>query len=389
MKQDDATRMWYEIDDEKARAKVSQSLREKSKDEKKRKSSAQTSSVQANKHSKQASVFQKKALSKSDVEDAVQLAIRSLGYSVQNIELTFAEAGFTSQALSALVTIFNTRYAIELTSESILNQSIHALTEQLYSMISLKNEDDLPPLAPIQTNIDTLAAAANAIKTPLKLDGAKPSTDQGTTKEAEPLPSRVVISDENLKPPAIIKKANKWQPSEDAQLRQQVNALGLQWTKIAENMTNRNARQCRERWVHHLRPGIKKGNWTAKEDEQIRNLHAKYGNSWHRIASEMEGRSDNAIKNRWYSWRRSGDHEIDIGQSDMSSQEEVASMTLMQLRESPLTLPELPEIGPPQTIQVRSGEKKRKVSDDSGTSAIESFHPKKKMLLSFDDNAAF
>ena len=365
--------MWHEIDDEKARAKVSQSLREKSKDEKKRKTGALDSW----------------SMSKSDILNTVQLAILSIGYSADDVELTSKESGLDSQALSALATIFRTRYAIELTPEEIANKRIHELTERIYSMILTKRSENFPPLlTPMYPNIDTLAAAANAIKTPPKLDIAKPTIEQGIGEEIKQTLARVTIADEDLKPPAMIAKTNKWQPSEDADLRRLVDTLGIQWTKIADQMTNRNARQCRERWVHHLRPGIKKGSWTAEEDEQIRNLHAKYGNSWHRIASEMEGRSDNAIKNRCHSWRRSNEHEMELTQSDMSSQEEVASMTLLQLRESPLTLPELPYLGPPQTIQVRSCKKKRKVSDDSGISAVESDNQTKKMLLSFDEKPA-
>ena len=40
-----------------------------------------------------------------------------------------------------------------------------------------------------------------------------------------------------------------------------------------ENETSKTAsftaKQCRDRWLNHLRPGIVKGNWTNQEKEQI------------------------------------------------------------------------------------------------------------------------
>jgi hypothetical protein len=40
------------------------------------------------------------------------------------------------------------------------------------------------------------------------------------------------------------------------------------WVVIGNRMTERNGKQCRERWVNHLDPSIVKGAW-SKEEEQI------------------------------------------------------------------------------------------------------------------------
>ncbi|CAG9331255.1 unnamed protein product [Blepharisma stoltei] len=61
----------------------------------------------------------------------------------------------------------------------------------------------------------------------------------------------------------------------------------------------RQGKHCRERWCNHLDPNIKKGDWDLKEDLELATLHTKYGNSWSLISKAMNGRTENAVKNRW------------------------------------------------------------------------------------------
>ena len=54
------------------------------------------------------------------------------------------------------------------------------------------------------------------------------------------------------------------------------------WSLIADELnrtlgTCRAGKQCRERWRNHLRPNIKKGDWTASEEHSIRNLYQAFG----------------------------------------------------------------------------------------------------------------
>jgi hypothetical protein len=44
------------------------------------------------------------------------------------------------------------------------------------------------------------------------------------------------------------------------------------------------AKQCRERWHHHLCPGISKAPWTKHEDDTIIELQATIGNKWAEMA---------------------------------------------------------------------------------------------------------
>lgn len=55
------------------------------------------------------------------------------------------------------------------------------------------------------------------------------------------------------------------------------------------------------RWHNHLNPAIEKKGWTAQEEERLFELHKQHGNKWTVIAEHLPGRTDNAIKNYFYS----------------------------------------------------------------------------------------
>ena len=103
--------------------------------------------------------------------------------------------------------------------------------------------------------------------------------------------------------PGLVK--GPWTPEEDQRLVSWVQAEGPnKWAQAANFIIGRSGKQCRERWFNNLNPDVKKGDWSKEEDELIFELYQKHGSSWSKIAKFVEGRTENSIKNRFYSTLR-------------------------------------------------------------------------------------
>ncbi|MED6132801.1 hypothetical protein PIB30_022265 [Stylosanthes scabra] len=95
-----------------------------------------------------------------------------------------------------------------------------------------------------------------------------------------------------------------WTPEEDTKLIHHLSKFGYpsNWRLLPKAAgLARCGKSCRFRWMNHLRPDVKRGNFTLEEDDTILRLHNQFGNRWSMIASHLHGRSDNEIKNRWNS----------------------------------------------------------------------------------------
>ncbi|XP_054799664.1 transcription factor GAMYB-like [Prosopis cineraria] len=96
-------------------------------------------------------------------------------------------------------------------------------------------------------------------------------------------------------------KKGPWTAAEDAILIDYVKKYGEgNWNAVQKNSgLARCGKSCRLRWANHLRPDLRKGTFTEEEERRIIELHAKMGNKWARMATELPGRTDNEIKNYW------------------------------------------------------------------------------------------
>lgn len=100
----------------------------------------------------------------------------------------------------------------------------------------------------------------------------------------------------------------QWDNDDDKQLRTLILIHGCHdWSKIASNMNSmfrtkyRTSKECKERWYNYLDPAIAKQPWTDKEELEMLIAHQKHQNKWSDVAQALNGRSNNTIKNRFYS----------------------------------------------------------------------------------------
>ena len=99
-----------------------------------------------------------------------------------------------------------------------------------------------------------------------------------------------------------------WLVEEDILIIVYVQKCGTKkWNIIADELkekitgSNRNGKQCRERWHNHLDPKQRKSAWDVNEEFIFMEAHKMHGNKWAEIARYIPGLTDNSIKNHFYS----------------------------------------------------------------------------------------
>ncbi|XAR51407.1 hypothetical protein NMG60_11006027 [Bertholletia excelsa] len=97
-------------------------------------------------------------------------------------------------------------------------------------------------------------------------------------------------------------KKGPWSPDEDAILKSYIekHGTGGNWIALPQKIgLRRCGKSCRLRWLNYLRPNIRHGGFSEEEDNIICSLYSSIGSRWSIIAAQLEGRTDNDIKNYW------------------------------------------------------------------------------------------
>lgn len=102
-------------------------------------------------------------------------------------------------------------------------------------------------------------------------------------------------------------RKGQWQDHEDAIVIEAVTTCKEQpftrWSDLAQKLPGRVGKQIRDRWVNHLNPNINHMPFSKEDDMKLWEGHKQLGKRWVEISTKFfnSSRSENHIKNRWYS----------------------------------------------------------------------------------------
>ncbi|KAE8732935.1 Transcription factor MYB39 [Hibiscus syriacus] len=96
-------------------------------------------------------------------------------------------------------------------------------------------------------------------------------------------------------------KRGPWTAEEDEILTAYIQKHGHgNWRTLPGKAgLQRCGKSCRLRWINYLRPDIKRGKFSLQEEQTIIQLHALLGNRWSAMAAHLPKRTDSEIKNHW------------------------------------------------------------------------------------------
>ena len=124
----------------------------------------------------------------------------------------------------------------------------------------------------------------------------------GSPCTASPNPNQSSVKENDSNHQTFDRTKGNWSAQEDEELKNAIALVkgNISWEDISKKVPGRNPKQCRERWLYRLCPGVNKTPFQKWEDELIVLERQKIGNRWTAISAKLPGRTSYAVKNRWY-----------------------------------------------------------------------------------------
>lgn len=99
----------------------------------------------------------------------------------------------------------------------------------------------------------------------------------------------------------IEKKTHQMFSQDEDQLLKNIVAIfgPKNWRLIASMVPNKTSRQCRDRYMNYLAPGLVHSDWSIEEDNLLIEKYNEFGSCWTKIQQYFPCRTANAIKNRY------------------------------------------------------------------------------------------
>ncbi|CAA7054845.1 unnamed protein product [Microthlaspi erraticum] len=100
--------------------------------------------------------------------------------------------------------------------------------------------------------------------------------------------------------PDILRR--EWTAEEDDELRDAIGLFGEKnWQPVANLLKGRTGTQCSNRWMKSIHPTIeRKGVWSSEEDKRLKVAVTLFGGKkWYKIAEFVPGRTKSQCRERW------------------------------------------------------------------------------------------
>jgi hypothetical protein len=116
-----------------------------------------------------------------------------------------------------------------------------------------------------------------------------------------------------------------WSKEEDDHLTEVMKRFKnpKDWEPVAkEHGFNKTAKECHERWIRYLKPGVRKGQWTDHEDaivvEAVSSSAEQPFTRWSDLAQKLPGRVGKQIRDRWVNHLNPNINHMPFSKEDVS-----------------------------------------------------------------------